>query len=92
MEGACIRHPSTNESRRWLMCGHKIPKDEITFFLQIILIYIVVITCLVNLTIGVQHTNIWIALVSGCVGYILPSPKIKKKNKPNGAILFESPI
>ena len=50
------------------------------FYVQSLLILIVVITALVNLTIGTEHTNFWSCLLSSCLGYILPNPKIKNSN------------
>ena len=52
---------------------------QIVFFSQIILIYVVIITCLVNLTFYQEHSKqaqLWIALLSGCLGYVLPNPSL----------------
>ena len=50
------------------------------FFVQSALILIVVVTALVNLTIGTDHINFWSCILSSCLGYILPNPKIKSSN------------
>ena len=65
-------------STTWAICGKGIPKSEIVFFSQVILIYVVVCLCLFNLTSGRGDSNLWSALLSGCLGYLLPSPTIKK--------------
>lgn len=55
-----------------------ITKAAFVFFAQVILIYIVVIACVINLTIGTEQTNVWISLLSGSLGYLLPSPTIRR--------------
>lgn len=59
--------------------GHRLPKSEIVFFVQVILIYIVVITSIVNLTINQGEGKLWTALLSSCLGYILPNPSLKRR-------------
>ena len=71
-----IRVQAVEENRRWNICGRFVPKDEIVFFFQVALIYIVVITSLVNLILGFENTHLRIALLSSCLGYILPAPKL----------------
>ena len=62
----------------WNVFGNKIPKEEIVFFTQVILIYIVCVTCLINLSIGNGNSNLWTSLLSGSLGYLLPAPKLRK--------------
>ena len=71
----------------WNVFGSKIPKEEFTFFAQVVLIYIVCITCIINLSIGNGNSNLWTSLLSGSLGYILPSPKLRK----HVAVLPHSP-
>jgi len=71
-----IRVQAVEENRRWNICGRFIPKDEIVFFFQVALIYIVVITSIVNLILGSENTHLWIASLSSSLGYILPAPKL----------------
>ena len=62
-------------------CG-KIPKTEIVYFCQIIVIVGVVIACIVNLSIGSNDKDsLWSSLLSASVGYLLPNPKLPKKKK-----------
>lgn len=64
----------------WVLMGKRVPKLEIVFFFQIILIYLVVIVCVVNLSISNGNSNLWTALLSSSLGYMLPSPSpVKKK-------------
>ena len=69
---------------RWMFCGTKFPKDKIIYFCEVLMESIVVITSIVNLCISDKNTCLWSSLVSGSVGYLLPSPLIS--NKKNGVI------
>lgn len=61
---------------RWHLFGRRLPKAEIVFFCQVILIYIVVVTCIANLTLNVGKSHLWTSLLSGCLGYLLPNPTL----------------
>ena len=67
---------------KWQVCGYAMDKSQVVYFSQIILIYLIIITCIINLSLRNADSNLWTALLSSCIGYILPSPKYKdKKNK-----------
>ena len=68
----------SNSVNDWKVCGREVPRSELVFFSQVIIIYIVVCLCLFNLTTGRDDSNLWSALLSGCMGYLLPNPTIKK--------------
>lgn len=71
--------PEETTSQRDWRCGkHKVPSTEIVFFSQIVVVYIVIITCIANLSLSQQPRDLWISLLSSCLGYILPSPAIRK--------------
>ena len=55
------------------------------------MVYIVVITSIVKLCISDKNTCLWSSLVSGSVGYLLPSPSISKK-KENDVVSYDSTI
>lgn len=70
----------SNESgNRWTLFNQPIPRSEIVFFVQVILIYIVVVTSIVNLTLENKDSKLWTALLTGHIGYLLPNPTLKKK-------------
>lgn len=54
------------------------------FAFQLIIILIVVSTSIYNLTNGIGDTNMWTALLSSSIGYVLPNPKLKYNLKNNG--------
>lgn len=62
---------------KWSCCGHELPREELTFFAQVGLIYIVVIACVINLSLCIGNTSLWSALLAGALGYLLPSPKLE---------------
>lgn len=63
--------------QHWECFGKKIPKTEIVYLSQVIIIYMVIITCILNLSLKNGDSNLWTALLSSSIGYILPAPKIK---------------
>ncbi len=73
-------HSSENSSHKWNVLGWHYPKSEIVFFVQIVLIYTVVITSIVNLTLYKDEGKLWTALLSSSLGYILPNPSLKRRS------------
>ena len=72
---------NSDNTDRWKWFGYEIPKFEIIFFCQICLIYIVVISCIVNLSISNEHSNLWTALLSSSMGILLPSPAFERNRR-----------
>ena len=58
----------------------------IVFFSQIIICYIIILTCLICIVTGTnilkEYSNLFLSLTSSAVGYVLPNPTIKKAEKP----------
>jgi len=75
------QHSDSTSTSKWAWFGQKLPRSEIVFFVQVIVVYIVIIVSIVNLTIGSESDKLWISLLSSSIGYILPSPNLKV-NKP----------
>lgn len=63
----------------WNVLGYPVPKQEVVFFSQIIILYIVIIISLVNLSLQNGDQNLWISFLSASIGYLLPNPTIKKQ-------------
>jgi hypothetical protein len=75
-----IQSSSSGRLSHWHLFGRKFPKNEVVFFVQIIIVYVVILTSLVNLTL--RHCDnsegkLWIALLSSSLGYLLPNPTIR---------------
>ena len=75
------RTSSSSHTTIWEIFGKHMPKSEIVFFSQVVLIYIVVITCIINLTRSEEKAQLWTALLSCCLGYLLPNPTLNIKNE-----------
>ena len=60
--------------RHWKCCGDIVPKNEIVYLSQIIILYTIILVCMYNLSYKNKNTDIWIALLSYCLGCLLPSP------------------
>lgn len=69
---------SSNEGT-WSFLGQRIPQTEIQYITQVVIIYMVVITCIINLSLSNGDSNLWTALLSSSLGYMLPNPSLKKK-------------
>jgi len=57
-----------------------VPADQIIFFTQVLIAYIVIIVCLVNLCLYDTNVCLWSSLASGTIDYLLPNPTLKSKH------------
>jgi hypothetical protein len=60
-------------------------QKQVIYYCQVIAIYIIVVACLINLSIGSDKDTVWASMLSACIGYLLPSPKFKQQK--NDALL-----
>jgi hypothetical protein len=68
----------------WNVFGHSIPKQEVVFFSQVIILYIIIIVCLVEIILNQRvkdqcyklQEDIWYSLLAGAIGYLLPNPSL----------------
>ena len=65
----------------------RIVKNCFTFFAQIIVVYMIIITSLVQISLRSPDKELWLILLSSSIGYILPSPglKFRKQTSPISA-------
>ena len=79
---AFIHLPHDDENRsngeKWHLLGTRVPQAEIVYFCQMIIVYVIIITSIINLSLQNGSSELWISLLSSCIGYALPSPKLKK--------------
>jgi len=75
-----VETPSSlsTSSTTWEVLGHKIPKSEVVFFTQVVILYIVIITCIINLSLSHPLSELWVGLLSSSIGFLLPNPSIKQ--------------
>ncbi len=68
------------DSDRWFIWGKEVPKQEIVYLSQVTILYLVIITCIVNLSID-NTTQLWSSLLATALGILLPNPSIKGSKK-----------
>ena len=71
---------SSTTPTTWYIFGQSLPKQEVVFFTQIIILYIVIITAVINLSLHNGDPTLWSTLLGSCLGYTLPNPTIKRKS------------
>ena len=79
----------------WTLFGSKCSRTALVFICQVIILYISIITCFVNVTVCNGPNELWITFLSLSLGTILPSPKVRKTKigggSSIGSISSESP-
>lgn len=63
-------------SQEWRFFGSRLPKAEIVYIGQISIVYIIIITSIVNLSLNNGNPELWISLLCSAIGYALPSPTL----------------
>ena len=71
---------SESSTTKWNIFGKIVPKSEVVFLAQIVILYIVILVCIMNLSFKNGNTELWVSLLGYSLGCILPSPKISKLN------------
>ena len=46
---------------------------QIIYYCQVVAIYIIVIVCIMNLSLGGDKDTVWVSMISASLGYLLPS-------------------
>ena len=72
---------SIGGSEAWTLFGRKTQRSKVEFFSQVIILYILIICCLVNITLDNGNRELWSTLLGSSIGYLLPSPRLKKLQK-----------
>lgn len=75
-------------SERWRCCGHDYPRLAVVFVAQVLTVYAVAIASIYNLTVGAERSDreLWIALLSSALGYMLPGPALGASKPPSTAV------
>jgi hypothetical protein len=72
----------TNKKIGWFSDCSTPTANEFIYLSQILAIFIVMLVSLYNLSTKSGDDSLWTALLTSCLGYMLPNPKIKIV-KPN---------
>lgn len=79
MAGPALR---TQQSVSWTLLGEKVPRSEIVYFCQVLILFTVIVTSIYNLTAGDgKDSNLWTSLLCSSLGYLLPNPSLNRSNK-----------
>lgn len=68
----------------WYLFGRILPKNEVIFICQVVILYVVIVTCIANLSLKNGDSNLWTALLSSSLGIMLPQPTISRNVKKRG--------
>ena len=71
----------SSQGGRWNVFGSNVHKEVIVFFTQVILIYVIAITSIVNLTMEAKNDTLWTSLLSASLGYMIPAPQLNSHKK-----------
>ena len=71
---AALQSTFVNVDYSGLQRGTACPKEEIVFLCQVVVLYTVILISIYNLTTGHGDSNLWTALLSSSLGYLLPNP------------------
>ena len=69
---------SEEDSTPWHLFGTVCPKEEIVFLCQVLVLFTVILISIYNLTTGHENSNLWTALLSSSLGYLLPNPTLRR--------------
>ena len=72
---------SEKDSTPWHLFGTVSPREEIVFLCQVVVLYTVILTSIYNLTTGHENSNLWTALLSSSLGYLLPNPTLRRHDE-----------
>ena len=67
--------------RDWRLFGKNVPKNEVIFICQVVILYVIILTCIVNLSLGNGDSNLWTALLSSSLGIMLPAPSLSSRRR-----------
>ena len=72
---------SSSSSTPWHIFGTVCPKEEIVFLCQVLVLFTVILISIYILTTGHENSNLWTALLSSSLGYLLPNPTLRRNDE-----------
>ena len=67
------------ERQSWRFCNSRLPRSELVYFTQILIILFLITVSLIILVfskLDCEESTFWFSLLSCTVGYALPNPKL----------------
>lgn len=68
---------SVTASTKWKFFGEIVPKSEVVYLCQIFIIFFVLVSCVVNLSLKNGNSEMWVSIFGYAFGAMLPPPKMK---------------
>ncbi len=72
---------SESESTKlhWKLFGSELPEREVVFFVQVLILYFIIISSIIILALGKHPTELWTGLLFGAIGILVPNPNLHHK-------------
>ena len=74
-----VFNEENQERRSWKFCNYRLPRSEVVYFTQIVIILFLIGVSLIKLVffhLDCEESTFWFSLLSCTVGYALPNPKL----------------
>ena len=74
-----VFNEENQERRSWKFCNSRLPRSEVVYFTQIVIILFLIGVSLIKLVsfhLDCEESTFWFSLLSRTVGYALPNPKL----------------
>ena len=82
---------NSNQSLSWKIFGYDVPRSEVVFICQMLIISGVIISCIVNLSMNNGNSEMWVSFFGYAFGAMLPPPKLRKPLGKNKSVAISSP-
>ena len=82
---------STSGGTQWTLFGRKTQQSKVVYFTQATILYVLIITSLVNITLESKNLNLWSTLLASAIGYLLPSPQLKERTGQGSSVNRQTP-
>jgi len=66
-------------------------REQIVYCCQLVVVFTIILTALVNLTFVESDTCLWTGLISGALGYLVPNPSIRHHHH-NESVLSDAAV
>ena len=75
---------SSVSNSAWRICNQKMPKDEVVFLCQVLVLFTVLCCSLYNLTTKDEKSPLWISLLNASIFVMCPNPSLGRSAKHQG--------
>ncbi len=68
---------TSSSSSRWKFFGQNVPKSEVVYISQMFIIFVVIVSCIINLSLKNGNSEMWVSFFGYAFGAMLPPPKLQ---------------